>query len=80
MALELGPQGIRVNAVAPGSIDTPTNIAIIEGPEAVERAVGSVPLGRIGQPEEGADLVAFLMSDERKYISGSVVEIHGGSH
>ncbi|KAK5940997.1 hypothetical protein PMZ80_006274 [Knufia obscura] len=78
MALELGPKGIRVNIVAPGFIDTPTNASVKAGPEAVERSAQSVSLGRLGQAEEVANAVAFLMGDEAKYINGSVVEINGG--
>ena len=78
MAMELGPMGVRVNAVAPGFINTPTNSKIVEQPEAVEEVV-TIPLTRIGEPEEVPDVVAFLMSEESKYVSGSVVEVHGGA-
>lgn len=78
MALELGPQGVRVNAVAPGYIDTPTNAGVLEGPEAMEAQVQRVALGRMGTSEEVADVVAFLFSEESRYMSGSVVEITGG--
>lgn len=60
MALELGPNGIRVNAVAPGYIDTPTNSGVVAGPTAVQQQVASVALGRMGTPAEVADVVAFL--------------------
>jgi len=78
MALELGPKGIRVNIVAPGYIDTPTNASVVAGADAIKASEQSVSLGRLGQPEEIADVVAFLMSDEAKYMNGSVVEINGG--
>ncbi|KAK4506806.1 hypothetical protein PRZ48_000539 [Zasmidium cellare] len=78
MALELGPKGVRVNAVAPGYIDTPTNAGVLAGAEAVEEQVGKVALGRMGTAEEVADVVAFLFSEEARYMSGSVVEITGG--
>ncbi|KAF2169789.1 hypothetical protein M409DRAFT_52290 [Zasmidium cellare ATCC 36951] len=78
MALELGGQGVRVNAVAPGYIDTPTNAGVLAGSEAVEEQVGRVALGRMGTAEEVADVVAFLFSEEARYMSGSIVEITGG--
>ncbi|KAG4425534.1 hypothetical protein IFR04_001231 [Cadophora malorum] len=78
MALELGPKGIRTNVVAPGYIDTPTNAGVVKGREAVEDMEKSVALGRMGTPEEVADVVVFLMSEESRYMNGSVVEINGG--
>ncbi|KAI0379171.1 3-oxoacyl-reductase [Hypomontagnella monticulosa] len=78
MALELGPKGIRVNIVAPGYIDTPTNAGIAKGTaEARARMEHGNALGRMGTPEDIAGVVAFLMSDEAKYMNGSVVEIDG---
>lgn len=78
MALELGEKGIRVNVVAPGFIHTPTNASVVEGPDSVKTAEQSVSLGRLGTSAEVADVVAFMMSDEAKYMNGSVVEVNGG--
>ncbi|KAF2446165.1 short-chain dehydrogenase/reductase-like protein SDR [Karstenula rhodostoma CBS 690.94] len=78
MALELGPRGIRTNVVCPGYIDTPTNAGIVKGGAAVEGMVNGNALHRLGTPEEVADVVAFLMSGESRYMNGSVVEIDGG--
>lgn len=78
LALELGPRGIRVNTVAPGYIDTPTNAGIVKGGEAVERMRMGNALERLGTPEEVADVVAFLMGEGARYVNGSVVEIDGG--
>ena len=78
MALELGPKGIRVNVVAPGYIDTPTNASVVAGEEAMNRSAEKVALGRMGKASEVADVVAFLMSEESRYMNGSVVEINGG--
>lgn len=78
MALELGPRGIRTNVVAPGYIDTPTNAGIVKGGDAVERMAKGNSLGRLGTPEEVADVVAFLMGEGARYMNGSVVEIDGG--
>lgn len=78
MALELGPKGIRVNCVAPGPVDTPTMAGNVAGGDANDKLIRSIALGRIGQPEEIADVVAFLFSDESRFMNGSVVEISGG--
>lgn len=78
LALELGPRGIRVNCVAPGYIDTPTNAGIVKGGEAVERMRLGNALERLGTPEEVADVVAFLFGEESRYVNGAVLEIDGG--
>ncbi len=78
MALELGPRGIRVNAVAPGPIDTPTMAGNVAGGDANEKLVVNIALGRIGQPEEVADVVAFLFGKGASYVNGAVMEVHGG--
>lgn len=79
MALELGPKGIRVNVVAPGYIETPTNASVVAGEEALKKTVEQVALGRMGKAGEVADVVAFLMGDESRYMNGSVVEVNGGT-
>lgn len=78
IALELGPKGIRTNIIAPGYIDTPTNASVVAGPASVERMRSGVSLGRVGTPEEVADVAAFLFSEESRYMNGSVVEVTGG--
>ncbi|EMC91053.1 hypothetical protein BAUCODRAFT_80227 [Baudoinia panamericana UAMH 10762] len=78
MAMELGPKQIRVNAIAPGYIDTPTNASVVAGPDEVAATEKKIAMGRFGTPEEVADVVAFLFSDESRYMSGSIVEITGG--
>ncbi|KAK3715227.1 hypothetical protein LTR37_007194 [Vermiconidia calcicola] len=60
MALELGPSQVRVNAVAPGYINTPTNAGVVAGPEAVAAQERKIAMGRMGTPDEVADLVAYL--------------------
>lgn len=78
MALELGPKGIRINCVAPGPTDTPTMAGNLAGGGENDRLVAGIALGRLGQPEDIADVVAFLFSDESRFMNGSVVEISGG--
>lgn len=73
---ELGPKGIRVNAVAPGFIETPI-IATVPN-KVIEQLKHDVPLGRLGKPEEIANVYAFLASDEASYVNGAVIEVAGG--
>jgi len=73
---ELGPKGIRVNAVAPGFIDTSILSTIPE--DVLHKMREQVPLGRLGAPEEVANVYAFLASDEASYINGAVIEVSGG--
>jgi 3-oxoacyl-[acyl-carrier protein] reductase len=73
---ELGPKGIRVNAVAPGFIDTPILATIPE--DVLARMREQVPLRRLGKAEEIANIYAFLASDEASYINGAVIEASGG--
>ncbi len=74
LALELASRGITVNTVAPGLIESPM-LGDAFSKEAIERLV---PMKRAGQPEEVADLVAFLASDRAAYISGQMISINGG--
>jgi len=73
---ELGPKGIRVNAVAPGFIETPILSTIPE--KVIHEMVDRVPLKRLGKPEDIANVYAFLASDEAAYINGAVLEVAGG--
>jgi 3-oxoacyl-[acyl-carrier protein] reductase len=77
-AKELAPRGITVNAVAPGFIDTHMTADL---PEKVKDAMlAQVPLGRIGQPEDVAEVVAFLASKKASYITGQVIHVNGGMY
>lgn len=78
MALELGPRGIRVNIICPGAIETPTNNSVRAGPARQKAVAETIGLRRMGTAEECADVVAFLFSDEARYMNGSVLEIDGG--
>jgi NAD(P)-dependent dehydrogenase (short-subunit alcohol dehydrogenase family) len=77
LARELAPHGIRVNAVSPGVIDTPFH-QVFSTPEMIRSFVASIPLGRIGTPEECARVIAFLACDAASYVVGETVEINGG--
>jgi len=75
-AITYAPQNIRCNAICPGLVLTPMVKRI--GPEFIEAASGMTPLGRGAEPEEIANLVAFLSSDESRFITGAIIPIDGG--
>jgi len=77
-ALEGAPLGVRANAVAPGPIRTPMAGERLSDPAQVQWLTGRVPLGRIGEPDEIAGVVAFLLSDRASYVSGEVLYADGG--
>jgi NAD(P)-dependent dehydrogenase (short-subunit alcohol dehydrogenase family) len=76
-AIEEGPRGTRVNAVLPGPIDTPM---LGPGRAELERSgfIAGLPLGRIGKAEEVAALVAWLLSDESRFVTGGLYAVDGG--
>ena len=79
MALALADRGVRVNAVAPGTIATELAAqAVLTSEEAKQRILGRTPLRRLGEPREIADVVAFLASDAASYLTGQVVYADGG--
>jgi 3-oxoacyl-[acyl-carrier protein] reductase len=77
-ALDLARHGIRVNAVAPGITDTPM-VAQSLSPEEVAARAEQIPLGRIGQPDDIADVVTFLLSDASHWLTGQTVHANGGA-
>jgi NAD(P)-dependent dehydrogenase (short-subunit alcohol dehydrogenase family) len=74
MAADFGPHGIRVNAIAPGEIDT----AILS--PGTEKIVESIPMRRLGETREVADIIWFLCSEQASYVTGSEIHINGGQH
>jgi len=78
MASELAPHNIRVNAVAPGAIETPMVDPLKSDPKTMEAILAKVPMKRMGKPEEVSNLVLFLASDASSYMTGSTVVIDGG--
>ena len=76
MALELGPHQIRVNAVGPGWIRTGMNP--LDDPAQVAELEPTIPLGRVGLPEDVADVIAFLASEDARYVSGQTLFVDGG--
>ena len=79
LAVRYGPSGVRVNAIAPGTLKTPAwEKRRKEDPDVFERVARWYPLGRIGEPEDVAGAVLFLASDEAAWISGAVLPVDGG--
>lgn len=78
LARELGPKGIRVNAVAPGIIETDMMKAVPK--EVIEPLIKNIPLRRLGQPEDIANAFVFLASDDASYITGVVLSVDGMAH
>ncbi|WP_043445499.1 SDR family NAD(P)-dependent oxidoreductase [Halotalea alkalilenta] len=80
LAVELAPRGIRCNAVIPGLIETPQSLDAQHslGPDGLEKAARSIPLGRVGQPTEVADLVRYLTGSEASYLTGQSIVIDDG--
>ncbi|WP_424215231.1 SDR family NAD(P)-dependent oxidoreductase [Streptomyces sp. BI20] len=77
LAKELGPEGVRVNAVAPGLVDTDMHAAM-GAPDRAERMAPGIPLRRAGEPSEIAAAVAWLLSEESSYTTGAVLRVAGG--
>ncbi len=74
MAHDFGPLGVRVNAVAPGEVDT----SILS--EGTDKIIATLPMRRLGQPQEVANAIYFLCSDQSSYVTGVEIEVNGGQH
>jgi len=77
VAREVAGDGIRVNAVAPGTVAT-ERFRALRSPEETRRLAESVPIGRVAEPEEIADVVLFLASDAARYVTGATLDVNGG--
>jgi meso-butanediol dehydrogenase/(S,S)-butanediol dehydrogenase/diacetyl reductase len=78
LAIDHGRDGIRVNAVCPGPIDTPLAAPLVNHPALSAEYARLIPMGRVGRPEEVAGVVAFLASDDAAYVSGAMIVVDGG--
>ena len=78
LALELAAEGILVNCVAPGTVDTPMPRLGMTEAELVDRANNFIPLGRLGKPEDVAEVVAFLVNDQLTWMTGQTIWLNGG--
>ncbi len=78
LAVELAPLGIRINNVAPGAIKTPMNAKLLSDPALLATLKNNISLARLGEPEDVAGVVAFLASDDAKYVTGSTYYVDGG--
>ncbi len=79
LAVELGALGITINNVAPGAIETPINTKLLNNPEKLGALLQNIPLGRLGQPQDIAFLVAFLASTDADYITGGRMQLNEAS-
>ena len=80
LAVELAPAGIRVNGVAPGVIRTAQSLDPVNsaGAEGLAHSATVIPLGRVGEPEEVADVIGFLVSNAARYVTGQILVVDGG--
>ena len=78
LALETAPDGIRVNAIGPGVIDTPMTAALTSDEERRQRRIEAIPLRRLGEPADIAEAALFLLSDAASYITGQILHPDGG--
>jgi NAD(P)-dependent dehydrogenase (short-subunit alcohol dehydrogenase family) len=79
LAVQYGPHGVRANCICPGGVDTPMSAGTFASEEAQARAKRSIPVGRYAQPEDIADVAAFLLSDAARYVTGQTLPVDGGA-
>jgi len=77
LAAELGPRGVRVNAVSPGSVPTPGALGMVSKEEYARRTE-TIPLRRLGHEQDNANAIAFLLSEEASFINGEILNVDGG--
>jgi NAD(P)-dependent dehydrogenase (short-subunit alcohol dehydrogenase family) len=78
LALEWALEGVRINAVGPGPVATPMVASTMADPIALEAMKGSIPMGRLGQPQEIAEVVSFLLSQRASFVTGQILCADGG--
>jgi glucose 1-dehydrogenase len=78
LAIELAPFGITINSIAPGAIETPINKNLLNNQAELKALLANIPLKRLGQPSDVAEVVAFLASDKANYITGTTIFVDGG--
>jgi NAD(P)-dependent dehydrogenase (short-subunit alcohol dehydrogenase family) len=78
LAMEFASQGVRVNALAPGEIDTPMNVELYKNPDYVPYAISQTPAGRLGYPDDVGPAAVFLCSPAAKFIHGQILAVDGG--
>ena len=76
LAIDVAPSGQRVNVVAPGTIDT--DLVANDSPKKRNNRESNIPMGRLGTPEEVANVISFLLSDDSSYITGAILHVNGG--
>ena len=78
ISVELAPRGVRVNAIAPGAIMTPMSAAALHVPAYADKWLGIIPMGRVGEADEIASVVEFLVSPMSSYVTGQMIRVDGG--